>query len=127
MKPAPQAFKLLVVDDDEDTRFVIGEFLQFKGWQVALAASGEKALEMLGAEDFHGVLLDLMMPGMPGQAVLREIRARGFTMPIIIISGYGDLASDVLREGAQAYLPKPLDKSQLQQLLALHVGSPKDC
>jgi len=116
--------RLLVVDDDYGIRYIVGELLRWMGYEVVLAASGSDALALLPEGRFDGVLLDLVMPGMSGKEVLHEMRTRGFTMPVIIISGYEGLASDMLREGAQAFLVKPIDTKRLQDTLRLHLGHP---
>ncbi|HSN03662.1 MAG TPA: response regulator [Nitrospira sp.] len=122
MKAASPLRRLLVIDDDHGIRYILGELLRWMGYEVSLAASGTDALTMLPDGLFDGVLLDLVMPGMSGKEVLHEIRTRGFTMPVIIISGYEALASDMLREGAQAFLVKPIDTGRLRDTLALHLG-----
>ena len=116
--------RLLVVDDDHGIRYLMGELLRRMGFEAVLAASGGAALEMLTHRTFDGVLLDLVMPGLSGREVLHEIRRQGFEMPVIIISGYEGLASELLQEGAQAFLVKPIDPARLQDLLRLHLGLP---
>jgi CheY-like chemotaxis protein len=123
--PSPDKH-ILLVDDDENTRLAVGDMLEWMGYRVTVAASGPEALDYLEHDRFDGVLLDLIMPGMNGRDVLREIRARGYTMPVIIVSGYRDLASDMQREGAQAFLLKPFPQHSLRELLALHIGLPTE-
>ncbi|HVO36349.1 MAG TPA: protein kinase [Gemmatimonadales bacterium] len=105
--------RLLVVDDIEDNREVLRRRLERQGHAVESAASGADALAMLGARAFDLVLLDVMMPGLDGYAVLERLKASPETrdIPVIMISALDDIASVVrcIECGAEDYLPKPFD------------------
>ena len=105
--------KLLVVDDIEDNRAVLQRRLERQGYDVACAAGGATALEMLASARFDLVLLDVMMPELDGFAVLERIKAAPETrdVPVIMISALDDMASVVrcIERGAEDYLPKPFD------------------
>jgi class 3 adenylate cyclase len=110
--PVPTA-TLLVVDDDEGNRDVLGRVLQSKGYRVLLAASGPEALEIVDSQPVDLVLLDIMMPGVSGLDVLKALRERHprETLPVIMATAK-DQAKDVvdaLRMGANDYVTKPLD------------------
>ena len=104
---------VLVVDDIEDNREVLRRRLERQGHAVECAASGADAIAMLGAQAFDLVLLDVMMPGMDGYAVLERLKASPETrdIPVIMISALDDIASVVrcIERGAEDYLPKPFD------------------
>jgi CheY-like chemotaxis protein len=104
---------ILVVDDIEDNRAVLQRRLERQGHEVACAAGGADALAMVAARPFDLVLLDVMMPGMDGYAVLEGLKASPETrdIPVIMISALDDMASVVrcIERGAEDYLPKPFD------------------
>ena len=104
---------ILVVDDIEDNRAVLQRRLERQGHAVECAASGADALAIVAAGAFDLVLLDVMMPGMDGYAVLEQLKASPATrdIPVIMISALDDIASVVrcIERGAEDYLPKPFD------------------
>ncbi len=110
--------KLLVVDDNESNRNMLSRRLVRQGHTVKLAENGKQALEMLRAEDFDLVLLDVMMPEMDGYQVLEHLHAddklRG--LPVIMISALDQLDTVVksIELGAEDYLPKPFNPTVLR-------------
>ncbi|WP_366525049.1 response regulator [Acaryochloris sp. IP29b_bin.137] len=110
---APTTLKLLVVDDVEANRDMLGRRLQRKGYDVALADSGEAALELIATTDIALVLLDIMMPGMGGIETLKRIRQTYSQeqLPVIMATAK-DASEDVveaLELGANDYITKPID------------------
>ncbi len=105
--------RLLVVDDDEPTRDVIVRRLQRIGHAVTGARDGGEALELIAAEPFDAVLLDIKMPGLTGFDVLRAVRrTRSVTdLPVIMVTSSDDSDSivEALELGANDYITKPLD------------------
>jgi DNA-binding response OmpR family regulator len=105
--------RLLVVDDNETNRDLLGRHLKREGHVVTTAEDGFEALERLRAEPFDLVLLDLMMPRMNGYEVLRHLAAdTGLRdIPVIMISALDELDSVVrcIEAGARDYLPKPFN------------------
>lgn len=105
--------RILVVDDVEENREVLARRLAREGYAVSSAASGEDALAALADGAFDLVLLDVLMPGLDGFAVLERIKASPATraIPVIMISALDDLASVVrcIEHGAEDYLAKPFD------------------
>jgi len=77
--------------------------------------SGAEAIEILRTETFDVIVLDIKMPGMDGVATLKEIRKKGITTPVIILSGHMDIerVNDVLKIGATELLLKPCDTETL--------------
>ena len=106
---------LLVVDDIEDNRFALTRRLARQGYRnVTSAADGRQALELLNAQPFDLVLLDIMMPNLNGYEVLTEMKAseRLRHIPVIMISAVDDIESVVrcIELGADDYMPKPANR-----------------
>lgn len=104
---------ILVVDDNRMNRLKLSHGLQRQGHQVALAENGRLALEMVQAESFDLVLLDIMMPEIDGYQVLEQMKndARLRDIPIIVISALDEMDSIVrcIEMGAEDYLLKPFN------------------
>lgn len=100
--------RILVVDDAPEIRRLLQRFLAREGYQVSLAEDGETALKMLDEAPYHVAVVDLVMPGLGGVDVLREIRQRHPLTDVIILTGYGELetAATTLSLGAYYYLQK---------------------
>lgn len=106
--------KVFIVEDDVDTREMLGRFLELEGYQVETAANGKLALERLGSGAGPCVIvLDLMMPVMDGwqfrQAQIRD--ASLANIPVIVVSAAG--RDRLERIQADAYLSKPVDLDEL--------------
>ena len=118
---APAGGAVLVVDDQHDVRRVVVRMLGHMGYRALEAASGAEALALLAAEPaLHCVLLDLMMPVMSGEEVLRQIRIAQPQLSVIVMSGYsGDEISTRLSDlpGVRA-LQKPFTNAELRAALA---------
>ncbi|HPC84296.1 MAG TPA: sigma-54 dependent transcriptional regulator [Thermoanaerobaculaceae bacterium] len=101
---------ILVVDDEAGIRQQLSAILVDEGYQVQAVASGEEALAALAREIFDLVLLDVWLPGHDGIEVLRQLRASGASVPVVMISGAAsaEVAVRAVREGAQDFLDKPL-------------------
>ena len=116
-QPSPQQVKILVVDDQRLTAQALAGLLEAEGYQVSIAGSGEKALEMIPTEKPSVVLLDVMMPGMNGFEVCRRIKGNPETtfLPVILITGLGDAAHRVegAAAGADDFITKPPDEQEL--------------
>jgi len=108
-------FTILVVDDDPNQRSLLESFLTGQGFTVTVAASGEQALEILGAQDVHLMITDVRMPGVSGLVLLKESRKRRPSLPILLITAYPDVRDAVhaMRDGAINYLEKPVDLDEL--------------
>jgi DNA-binding response OmpR family regulator len=106
---------ILVVDDDLTTRKMLRFVLEQQGGhRIVEAADAAGALEVLAAESFDLAMIDVVMPGLDGLELCKRIRATS-NMPIVVVSARGDLQSRVrgLQLGADDYLPKPFDPSEL--------------
>ncbi|WP_026508561.1 response regulator transcription factor [Butyrivibrio sp. MC2013] len=106
--------KILIVDDDSNIAELISLYLVKECYDTQTAGDGEAALELYNSFRPDLILLDLMLPGMDGYAVCREIRAKGQT-PIIMLSAKGEVFDKVLglEMGADDYMEKPFDPKEL--------------
>lgn len=109
---------LLVVDDNGVNRMVLGRYLEQQGHDVAYAENGRQALEMLRAQAFDMMLLDIEMPEMNGYQVLEHVQSdsRLRDVPIIVTSALDEMDSVVkcIQMGAEDYLTKPVDQVLLK-------------
>lgn len=110
-------YRVALIEDEALIREMIRLNLEKKGYRVECFDLGEGFLDRLADAAYDVILLDIMLPGMPGEEVLKEIRKRGVTAPVMMVTARGDIASKVgaLSQGADDYLPKPFD---VQELLA---------
>jgi putative two-component system response regulator len=107
---------ILIVDDEEYNLDVLEQFLLVKNYRVLSACTGLDALMILESEDIDLILLDVMMPGMNGYDVLREIRAsKDRYIPVIMITALNSKEDKIraLEEGSDDFLNKPIDKYEL--------------
>lgn len=107
--------RILLVDDEEIIIRSLGRELQAEGHHVRSAADGEGAVALLKQESFDLVITDLRMGGLDGIGVLKQAKEIAPHLPVIILTGYGDMASaiEALRLGADDYIPKPCDMNEL--------------
>ena len=106
---------ILLVDDEEILLKTISKDLRAAGYGVTLAANGENAIAELKNKRFDLVITDLMMEGIDGIQVLRQTKKSHPEVPVIILTGYGDMNSAInaLRSGADDYMLKPCDIDEL--------------
>ncbi len=111
MKP-----KLLLIDDEEGIRTVLGLYLEDGGYQVLTAASGEEGLALFRREQPPIVLTDIKMPGMGGVELLRRIKQMSPDTEVIMITGHGDLelAIQSLKHQATDFITKPINEDVLE-------------
>ena len=102
--------KILVIDDDRDMRLVLAKYLLKFNYQVLEASSGKSALDILEKGEPDLILCDFKLGDMDGTALLTKIKERYNHIPVIFITGYGDIkiAVEVMRLGAFDYVTKPL-------------------
>lgn len=107
--------KVLIVDDEKVTRLTISEFLEESGFSAVEAAGGREALKIFARERPSAVLLDLKMPEMDGDEIMQELKKIDPAVPIIIVTGYGDIPTAVkmIKLGAYDFLIKPIEFERL--------------
>ncbi len=110
----PAIPRLLVVDDDRKLAGLIRDYLTPMGYQVELRHNGPDGLAEALAVSYQAVILDVMMPGMDGFAVLRELRKKS-DVPVLMLTALGDEADRIvgLEIGADDYLPKTFSSREL--------------
>jgi CheY-like chemotaxis protein len=115
---------ILLVEDNDDLRELVGALLTRAGYQVFEAEHGQAALELLKALPEHPslVVLDLMMPVMSGFELLEVLRGSGrwSSLPVIVLSA---IADRVRPEGARAYIQKPLNERELLKVVAASLSA----
>ncbi len=108
---------ILVVDDEEPVRSLLRDTLELDGYEVREAEDGPSALVAFDEARPDGIILDIMMPGLSGIDVLREVRSRagGADIPVILLTAAGDDKTtwDGWSAGASCYLTKPFDPDNL--------------
>jgi two-component system, OmpR family, copper resistance phosphate regulon response regulator CusR len=101
--------RVLVVEDQKKHLDSLRRGLEAEGYEVTTASTGEAGLRQATSENVDAIVLDLMLPGRDGLLILRELRARGFTVPVLILTARDSVEDRVrgLDEGASDYLVKP--------------------
>jgi two-component system, OmpR family, response regulator MprA len=109
--------RILVVDDEPAVQSALFRALTLEHYDVAQAADGREALELLGADPYEAVILDIAMPHMDGLEVCKRLREGGDTTPVLMLTARGEVDDRVagLDAGADDYLVKPF---ALRELLA---------
>jgi FixJ family two-component response regulator len=106
-----------VVDDDASFRKAVSRLLRSAGYEVVLHESAQQLLDRLpdDAESPCCVLLDVRIPGLSGPALQNRLAALGFKLPIIFLTGYGDIPTSVqtIKAGAEDFLTKPVPRARL--------------
>ncbi len=112
--------RVLIVDDDPGIRETISQIIKELGYDPDTAADGLDALAMLDTGSYLCVFTDIMMPKMTGIELIKKIKARDVSLPIIVITGYASLeiAIDAMKCGASDFISKPFKVSQIQLLLS---------
>ena len=111
--------KLLLVDDEEDFRRATATALSRRGFEVTDAADGDEALAAMKHQRPDVVVLDLKMPGKSGIETLQEIRQLDASLPVIILTGHGDLEAAMagIKLDIVDFLQKPIDMEQLARCI----------
>ena len=112
------ATKIAIVDDEKDMRQSISQWLALSGYDTEPFASAEEALKAIGP-DYPGIVIsDIKMPGMDGIQFLKKLMGNDSTLPVIMITGHGDvpMAVEAMRVGAFDFLEKPFNPDRMSEL-----------
>ncbi|MEX1222499.1 MAG: two-component system response regulator OmpR [Idiomarina sp.] len=110
-----ETYKILVVDDDARLRALLERYLTEQGFYVRASANGEQMDRLLERENFHLMVLDLMLPGEDGLSICRRLRQKNNEIPIVMLTAKGDEVDRIigLELGADDYLAKPFNPREL--------------
>ena len=119
-----ETLKVLIVEDDPDVRLGCEQALQLEGLATEAVDSAEAARRRIG-KDFCGIIVsDIRLPGMDGLSFLREVTALDPELPVVLITGHGDISMAVqaMKDGAQDFIQKPFPP---EYLVEAHSGKPR--
>lgn len=107
--------RILLAEDQKDLNEIIARKLQREGYAVDACFDGNDAVSYLACAEYDAVILDIMLPGLTGIGVLRDMRGRGDDTPVLLLTALGDVDDRVagLDAGADDYMVKPFDFSEL--------------
>jgi two-component system, OmpR family, response regulator len=107
--------RVLVVEDEKKTASFIRKALQAEGFAVDVCHNGDDAWAAARTTPFDAIVLDIMLPGRDGLSLLRQLRERQITTPVLLLSARGEVDERVegLNAGADDYLPKPFVIAEL--------------
>ena len=110
---------ILIVDDEEVLQDVLTSLVRREGWNPLVAKTGEEALQVLRREEVDLMLLDLMLPGMSGMEVLKQIQQQDRDLVVVVITAFSSIegAIEAMREGAFHYIPKPFKNEEVVQTI----------
>jgi DNA-binding NtrC family response regulator len=109
---------ILVVDDEEACRELLGRILSRAGYDVVQAAGGFRALSIMDQSKIDLVISDILMPGLNGYALVARIRAKWPSMPVILTTGYlSQDAAKSMMNGSVDFIPKPIDPEKLFEII----------
>jgi DNA-binding NtrC family response regulator len=112
--------EVLVVDDEEVMRDVLGQVLRQAGYEVSFAETGAAGVELARKGSFAAAIVDVMLPEMGGLEVLEELKKVDPEIVVLMITAYAsmEMAIDAIKRGAFYFVPKPFDNQQLLHILA---------
>ncbi len=110
--------KILIVDDEENIRYLYSEELSAEGYDVITAESGYRLLELIEKERPDLIVLDIKMADYNGLDLLQDIRNKYYNLPVILCTAYDSYKGDVKSISADSYVIKSFDLSELKKKIA---------
>ena len=110
---------VLVIDDEEVMRDILGTLLEREGYSVRLASGGQEGLELAKSLPFDAVIVDVMMPGLNGMQVLDELKKHDDDLPVLMVTAYASMESAIaaMKKGAFDYITKPFKNDEVLVVL----------
>lgn len=107
--------KILIVDDNETLRFTLTELLEESGFEYKAVEDGLSALDEIKNNFYDLVILDMRLPGMSGIEILKKIREKDKSLPVIMLTAFGEIktAVEAMKQGAQDFITKPFDNDAM--------------
>jgi CheY-like chemotaxis protein len=118
--PDSNARRILVADDERAVRELLADILESEGFEVTLAENGTEALKLYDTRPFHAVFTDLGMPDMSGWELARSIRERNPSIPLAVITGWGEAVGSAEQEEAKVdwVVTKPFSIDRIAEITA---------
>ncbi len=115
--------KIMLIDDDPSLQLALRHVITDEGYDFCCASNGREGLELINEERPDLILLDVMMPGMNGFDVCRELRTSGHRVPIVFLSAKGDIVDKSIgfKAGGDDYMVKPFDSNELLLRIEAHL------
>ena len=125
--PDNQTVTVYVIDDDDAARDSLQFLLETAGLRAETFENAAAFMKRMPSTDARCVITDVRMPGMTGIELLKTLKARAFPLPVIVITGHGDipLAVEAMRDGAADFLEKPYNDEALLQSIERAISSSK--
>jgi len=114
--------RILIVEDDLTSLYVLKLLCESFGYETHTARDGAAGLTLLQAQNYTGLILDIYMPIMNGLEVLRQVRRTQPQLPVIMITARAECEIEAMREGASAFLVKPLDLDEMKATIEGLIG-----
>jgi len=113
------AEKVLIVDDDPGIRDALSDLVRLLGYSTYTAEDGLNAMQFLNDGPYLCVFTDIMMPKMTGLELIKEIKSKDLSTPIVVITGYAsvEMAIDAMKYGASDFISKPFKMKQIEFIL----------
>ncbi len=111
--------RILIIEDDEEMRSLLADFLKDEGYEADSVDNGPDAFQTLAREAFDLVITDIRMPGLTGFDILSAIKKFQFEIPVIVITAFGgeEVYRRSIARGADGYLEKPIHFHKLRALI----------
>ncbi len=126
-KLTTKACRVLVIDDEVPIQRLMKNFLEFLSCDVDVCSEGKSGLEILKTKQYDLIFLDIILPGLNGVEVLREIKSQKIPTSVCMMTGYAseDYIKEALQLGALACLKKPFDLVKIREILAPFIQEEK--